>query len=171
MNSSNKFIRLLLICLCLAPPALRADDAVPKLGVTANYLFETGDVMQQIGHGRWKVLPPDWQNLSGALGQNAAWETNKTLPWYIEHQKDGRDYIAAGLAGGNKDLVRWGLKILEWGWAQMTPEGEFKHPDNYHSASFLVEATAHSILLLEASPWRAGALSRRPRSRWRRRRA
>lgn len=36
----------------------------------------------------------------------------------------------------------------------MTPDGEFAHPDNYHSASFLVEATAHSIILLEASPWR-----------------
>ena len=132
----------------------RAADTPASLGVVANYAFETGGLMQQIARERWKTLPTGWQSSSGALGQNAAWETNKSLPWYVEHQKDGRDYIAAGLAFGDKDLVRWGLKILEWGWAQMTPDGEFKHPDSYHSASFLVEATANSILLIEASPWR-----------------
>lgn len=106
---------LALLCLWFAPGALHADDSAPRLGAAANYLFETSDLMKQIAHGRWLVPPTNWQTLSGALGQNAAWETNKTLPWYIEHQKDGRDYISAGLAVGNKDLVRWGLKILEWG--------------------------------------------------------
>jgi hypothetical protein len=154
MLPRTKFILLVLTGALFAHVAARAGEAIPNLGLAANYSFETGGLMQQIARERWKTLPAGWQSLSGALGQNAAWETNKTLPWYIEHQKDGRDYIAAGLAFGDKDLVRWGLKILEWGWAQMTPDGEFAHPDSYHSASFLVEATANSILLLEASPWR-----------------
>jgi hypothetical protein len=37
----------------------------------------------------------------------------------------------------------------------MEADGSFKHPDSYHSGSFFIEATAHSILLLENSPWRA----------------
>jgi hypothetical protein len=37
----------------------------------------------------------------------------------------------------------------------MEPDGEFKHPDAYHSASFFVEAVVHAILMLESSPWRA----------------
>lgn len=137
------------IAFCSGSPAAN----IP--GPAANLAFETSPLMRDLSHYDRKAPPADWQNLSGALGLNLRWETNKTLPWFIEYQKDGRDWIASGLAHGNKDGVRWGLKILEWGFAQMTPEGEFKHPDNYHSASFLVEATAHSILLLEASPWRA----------------
>lgn len=85
---------------------------------------------------------------------NLQWEADHSRPWYIEYQKEGRNFITAGLACGNKDSVRWGLKILAWGFSRMEPDGEFKHPDCYHSASFLVEAAAHSILLLEASPWR-----------------
>jgi hypothetical protein len=101
------------------------------------------------------MLPKDWQKLSGAIALNANWETNNTLPWFIEYQKEGRDWVTAGLTRGDKDKVRWGLKILAWGWDRMQPDGSFKHPDAYHSASFFIEATAHGIFLLETSPWRS----------------
>jgi hypothetical protein len=137
------------MALCPAAPATNI------FGPTANLVFETSPLMREFAYADQEALPAEGQNLSGAIALNAKWETNRALPWFIEYQKQGCDWVAAGLALGDKDKVRWGLKILEWGWARISPEGSFNHPDNYHSASFLVEATAHSILLLEASPWRA----------------
>jgi hypothetical protein len=125
------------------------------LGIAGNLAFETSPLMREFGHAEQKNLPADWGKLSGAIALNARWDTNRSLPWFIEYQKEGRDWITAGLADGDTNKVRWGLKILAWGWARMESDGSFKHPDNYHSASFFIEATAHSILLLEASPWRA----------------
>jgi hypothetical protein len=125
------------------------------LGVAANLAFETSPLMREFAHADQKTLARDWQNLSGAIALNACWETNNALPWFIEYQKEGRDWVTAGLAADDKDKVRWGMKILAWGWARMESDGSFKHPDNYHSASFFIEATAQSIFLLEASPWRS----------------
>jgi hypothetical protein len=105
-------------------------------------------------HAGFRTPPTNWTTQSGAIAMNSVWETNKASKWYVEYQKVGWDYVAAGLAYDNADTIRWGLKIFAWGFAQMTPAGEFPHPDNYHSASFLVESTAHALLLLEASPQR-----------------
>lgn len=146
---------MLLLTLSGAVLAYSATTNQLNLGVPANLAFETSPLMREFAHADQKNLPSNWQELSGAIALNAKWETNNALPWFIEYQKEGRDWITAGLTDGNKNKVRWGLKILEWGWAQMESDGSFKHPDAYHSASFFIEATAHSILLLEASPWRA----------------
>ena len=115
-------------------------------------LFETGPFMKENAYADGHTPPPDWRAQSGALRLNAAWQSDKSQPWYIEDQQLGGDYVAAGLAFGNKDEIRWGLKVIEWGFAQMTPDGEFNHPDNYHSGAFFIEATARALLLLEASP-------------------
>lgn len=125
------------------------------LGTAGNLSFETSEIMAANAHPGRQGVPPDWRKLSGAAGLNLKWEADPSQPWFIEYQKVGRDWVAAGLASGDKDKVRWGLKILEWGFARMEPDGEFKHPDCYHSASFFVEAVVHVILMLEASPWRA----------------
>jgi hypothetical protein len=135
---------------------LAADDSTNAVFSPAgNYAFETSALIKEYAHAERRVPPTDWQKQSGAFGLNRKWEADNSLPWFIEYQKEGRDWITAGLAYGNPEAIRWGLKMLAWGFARMTPDGEFKHPDSYHSASFLVEATAHSMLLLEASPWRA----------------
>ncbi len=126
-----------------------------NISMAANLKFETSPLGREFAHADQKTLPRDWQKLSGAIALNARWETNDSLPWFIEYQKEGRDWITAGLTTANKDKIGYGLKILEWGWARMEKDGSFKHPDNYHSASFFIEATAHSILLLETSPWHA----------------
>ena len=149
-------INLLLVLLLLSAPTFsRAVDTTNSaLSVAANLAFETSPLMREFAHNDQKILPRDWQKLSGAIALNAQWETNNALPWFIEYQKEGRDWVTAGLATGDKDSVRWGLKILAWGWDQMQPDGSFKHPDAYHSASFFIEATAQSIFLLENSPWR-----------------
>ena len=154
-----KFISIRLLafaCVVLAQPiALAADPVFGVLGSAGNLAFETSKLMLENGHADRAAPPADWKNLSGAAGLNLKWEQDHSQPWFIEYQKVGRDWVAAGLASGDKDKVRWGLKILHWGFARMEPDGEFKHPDCYHSASFFVEAVVHVILMLEASPWRA----------------
>ena len=133
-----------------------ADPPAVNRGVAGEYAFETGAFMKQVAHAGRQSPPRDWRTQSGAMGVNARWETNKTLPWFIEDQRFGGDYVAAGLAFGSPDEVRWGLKVLEWGFAHMDADGMFNHHDCYHSASFFVESTARALLLIEASPWRAG---------------
>ena len=135
--------------------AWSAEAPAVVLGSSGNLVFETSALMKEFVHVGRREPPADWRSQSGAFGMNLQWEADKSLPWYIEYQKEGRNWVTAGLSHGNKDCVWWGLKILGWGFSRMEPDGEFKHPDCYHSASFLVEAAAHSILLLEASPWGA----------------
>jgi len=133
---------------------IRASDNV-VMGVAGNLAFETSDFMKETIHAGHKSPPRDWQTQSGAMGVNAKWEADKSLPWFVEDQRIGGDYVAAGLAFGNKDEVRWGLKVLAWGFAHMDADGMFNHHDCYHSASFFVESTAHALLLIEASNLRS----------------
>lgn len=151
-----RFVLSLAILLSFAPAKIHAGDGMGKnLGALPNLTFETSRLVQEAKSADEINLPPAWQKLSGAIAMNAKWETNNALPWFIEYQKEGRDWIVAGLADNNRDKVCWGLKILAWGWTRMEANGSFKHPDNYHSATFFIEATAHSILLLESSPWKS----------------
>ncbi len=110
--------------------------------------------MKETVHAARKAPSKDWQTQTGAMGVNAKWEADPSLPWFIEDQRFGGDYISAGLAFGNKDQIRWGLEALAWGFARMEANGEFMHPDSYHSGSFFIESAAHGILLIESSPWR-----------------
>jgi hypothetical protein len=146
---------LILTVLLISLSALRAAEApTARFGVAGNLAFETSALMKETVHATRKFPPKDWQAQSGAMGVNVRWESDQSLPWFIEEQRFGGDYIAAGLAFGNKDQIRWGLKVLAWGFARMEADGEFKHPDSYHSGSFFIESAAHGLLLIEASPWR-----------------
>jgi hypothetical protein len=138
-----------------SPFSLAGSPMPGPLGTAGNLTLETSRIMAENAHPDRQTAPADWRNLSGAAGLNLIWEKDPSQPWFIEYQKVGRDWVAAGLASGDKDKVRWGLKILEWGFSRMESDGEFKHADSYHSASFFVEAVVHVILMLEASPWRA----------------
>lgn len=152
----KKTLLLMLGLLCCTPVCGAANvSSTNVFCVSANLKFETSPLVREAESAAQKNLPSDWQNRSGAIALNAKWETNQSLPWFIEYQKDGYDWIVSGLADGDSDKVAWGLKILGWGWARMEADGSFKHPDSYHSGSFFIEATAHSILLLDNSPWRA----------------
>ena len=152
----KQLLALIGFLLLISLAALHAAEA-PNVGfgIAGNLAFETSALMKETVHVARKAPPKDWRTQSGAMGVNARWETNKALPWFIEDQRFGGDYISAGLAFGNKDQVRWGLKVLAWGYARMETDGEFKHPDSYHSSSFFVESTARALLLIESSPWRA----------------
>lgn len=145
-----------LVGLMLSSGLSRAESpASGVLGTAGNLALETSRITAENAHQDRQKEPADWRSLSGASGMNLKWEEDPSQPWFIEYQKVGRDWVAAGLASGDKDKVRWGLKILDWGFSKMESDGEFKHPDCYHSASFFVEAVVHVILMLEASPWRA----------------
>ena len=159
-NSRNemKKITTITFSLLLLMPLLvlqAADKALSEMGVAGNYAFETSAFMKETAHAAHAAPPVDWQTRSGALRLNVNWETNKSLTWFIEDQQLGGEYVAAGVALGNPDEIRWGLKVIEWGFAQMETNGLFNHHDCYHSASFFIESTAHGLLLLEASPWHA----------------
>lgn len=148
----------LIICSALllaSQAALHAADAAPVgLGVAGCLAFETSALMKETFHAAHKTPPADWQTQTGALRMNVPWEADHSLRWYIEDQQLGGVYVAAGLALGNKEETRWGLKVLAWGFAHMEEDGLFKHSDCYHSASFFIEATAYALLLIKASPWR-----------------
>ncbi len=140
---------------CTTPAASVSGGVNPPAGASEFVAFELGPFMRDNAYADCKTPPADWQTQSGALRANTAWQADKSLPWYIEDQQLGGDYVTAGLVWGNKDEIRWGLKTLEWGFARMDANGEFCHSDNYHSGAFFIEASARALLLLEASPLHA----------------
>jgi len=113
---------------------------------------------------------------SGAMGVNRGWEAaaRKNGEWYIEEQRFADTVIGAGVNRNRNDLIDAGLRAIEWGLAQQSPDGSFPCKDNYLSASYFVAATAHSLWLLESSGYARSFSSRinsiRPRleraARW-----
>jgi hypothetical protein len=108
-------------------------------------------------HGESKTIA-GVKSETGAFGPlNVPWEKTKSGKWNIQEQRAAADVIIAGIAFDDRDLVDCGLKILEWGFDRQQNDGSFGSPDypqKYHSASFFIEAAAHSLLLLEKSPFR-----------------
>jgi hypothetical protein len=102
---------------------------------------------------RPRRAPADWRDRSGAISMNQKWEKNGEGKWYVELQRDGGRWVQAGVAHRNREAIEWGLKQLGWGFERMKPDGSFDCEDAFHSASFLVETTSHSILLIESSPY------------------
>lgn len=130
--ASSILVGVLLMPLVVLPVV---GAAKAHMGVAGDFTFETSTFMKETAHAAHRSPPVDWQAQTGALRLNAKWEADKSLPWFIEEQQLGGEYIAAGLALGNKAEIRWGLKVLEWGFAHMEADGLFNHPDSYHSAS------------------------------------
>jgi hypothetical protein len=138
---------LILVCTTLR--------SVGALGTAAEELTAKRDpLLLRAVHTEFATPPSDWKSRSGAAGLNAEKEHETPPTWFIEYQMQGGKFVIAGLAADNKEAIDWGLKVIEWGFARMQPDGSFDHPDNYHSASFFIESTAHALLLLEASPLR-----------------
>ena len=119
--------------------------------LAGDYAFVTSPTFMELVNTP-RTVPADWREQSGAVSVNREWEKDPGRIWFVEMQRDGGRWVQAGLAQRNEDAVEWGLKQLEWGFARMKGDGSFDCDDPFHSASFLVETTAHSILLIEASP-------------------
>lgn len=90
---------------------------------------------------------------SGAMGVNRGWEASarKNGEWFIEEQRFADTVIGAGVNRNRSELIDAGLRAIEWGFAQQSPDGSFPCKDNYLGAAYFVAASGHSIWLLENS--------------------
>jgi len=142
MSTRILFAFVALACACRAFGGSPAD---------ATLAFETSDFVRAT---LYKTGPGDGLSMtpSGAFGVNKTWESTGSGKWFIEYQRICAEAIGAGLAFRNDAAIERGLKMIEWGLAHMGSDGSFDCDDAYHSASFFIEAAAHSLLLLEASP-------------------
>ncbi len=131
--------------------ALLLIPAISSAAPSDEFAFQTSPPVKELLNTPRKA-PADWKQKSGAVSINAEWEKDHAKPWFVELQREGIRWVQCGLAHGDKDAIDWGLKQLQWGFQQMKPDGSFDCPDPFHSASFLMESTAHAIQLVEASP-------------------
>lgn len=141
---------------CIVPFALAPLAALGARenpgGVACQMSVEGAAPVREVLYDRVSAPPPGWKESSGALRLNADWELDHSKPWFIEYQMQGGQFVSSGALSGNRDAVKWGLKIIEWGFSRMEPDGRFDHPDSYHSGAFFIESTAHGLLFLESSP-------------------
>jgi hypothetical protein len=148
---TNKFTlavqSLAAACLFAQPLAVLAQSAPSDLA------FETGDFMRRTAYRNVAKLNTE-DAPDGAYGAvNRAWDISHSGKWYIEEQRYGGDAVSGGIAAHDTDAISRGLRVLKWGFRQQQPDGSFDCPDSFHSTSFFVEATAHSLLLLEKSEY------------------
>jgi len=99
-------------------------------------------------------ITPDAVAPSGAVSGNATWEQQHTGTWSISSQRIGADYIEAGITQENDALIRKGVTILQWGFAQQLPDGSFGSTSSpyYGSAQFVEAATRAAADLQNFSP-------------------
>jgi hypothetical protein len=150
----NKFI-LSYFIMIVAPLSIQSQNPAAKTGIISDLNFETSSFMQKAAyHNSSHIAPENDLNADGAMSPvNRLWDTTQQGKWYIEEQRYGYDAIAAGLANNDTIAINRGLRIFNWGYKQQQPDGSFSCPDAFHSTSFFIEATAHSVLLLEASSY------------------
>jgi hypothetical protein len=126
-----------------------ALSGVPGAAVELGY-DSTGLLAQDTyGHLNWSDIAPD-----GASPVNAAWESGERSTWYIEEQRTGATLIIGGIVHNNQAAIQEGISMFEWGFAHQSADGGFDgSSDEFHSTAFFVEAVAHAMLVLEASPY------------------
>lgn len=88
----------------------------------------------------------------GAVSVNREWQRGERPEFYIEQQRYGCDLVIGGIVSGQPDLIDYGIRILDWGFARQGPEGNFPGTgDPMHSTSFMVEGAGRAALALQAS--------------------
>ncbi len=127
-----------------APPAMFKQD--PDLLSLANDPLLVKTLYQHPERLISEIAP------SGAVSVNTQWEKKETTEWFIEQQRGGADLVQAGVVLKNDALIKQGIQVINWGFQQQGPEGDFPGTgDPLHSTSFFVEAAARSALLLRQS--------------------
>jgi len=133
---------VLLLC---AAAALAAEPAANLLTLAKDPLLERALYRSPGRLINLKDIAP-----SGAVSVNIAWENHQGTTWYIEQQRGGADLVQAGVVLHDPRLIEQGLKILNWGFKLVGPDGGFPGTgDPHHSTSFFLEAASRSWLLLE----------------------
>ncbi len=121
--------------------------AVVELGYDSKGLL----AQDTYGHLDWSDNAPD-----GADPVNAAWESGQRPTWYIEQQRTGATLIIGGIVHENTAAIDEGILMFEWGFAHQSANGGFDgSSDEFHSTAYFVEAVAHAMLVLAASPYAA----------------
>ena len=95
--------QILFLLLGASANAVVVENIKANLGIAGDYVFETSPLMRERLPEDRRAPPFSWQTRSGAAGVNTKWEANNTLPWFIESQKEGWDWVASGVMMTNKD--------------------------------------------------------------------
>jgi hypothetical protein len=123
----------------------KTTTATPEAGVAAKktHAMDIRTLIQDpiLVNSIWKLAPVGGYAESGAASQNM--EGFK----FIEHQRQGAEWISAGVARKQPDWVARGWKIIDFGLQQQTEDGGFPGTDVPHSASLFLEASARSCLI------------------------
>ncbi len=141
-----------------APPTAQiATPAAPQrewraAGAGQDASFERSNLLTDTFYKNADALAQQVEK-SGAMGVNRGWEaaSRKGGDWFIEEQRFADTVIGAGVNRNRVDMIDAGLRALEWGFQQQSPDGSFPCKENYLSASYFVAAAAHSIWLLETT--------------------
>ena len=128
-----------------------ALSGVPGAAVELGYDSKGLLAQDTYGHLDWSTIAPD-----GANPLNAAWESGASSTWYIELQRTGSTLIIGGIVHNNQAAIQKGISMFDWGFAHQSSNGGFDgSTDEFHGTAFFVEAVAHAMLVLEASPYAA----------------
>lgn len=114
----------------------------------------TGDGKQQVYSNRIRYvnsLSTSGIASDGAVGTNEDLDTNRAYAWSIALQKTGVDWVTAGITREYDGLIRQGLDMFNWAWAQQASNGSFPGTVSaFYGTSQFLEEVGHSILLLKS---------------------
>ena len=98
---------------------------------------------------------------SGAwIPTNRDYELGTSSQWYVELQSFGANAVIGGLIMKIDSVRDAGFKAFDWGFAQQISDGSFSGTgDAFHSTSFFIEAVAHSLVIVQQSPFSQQSLS------------
>ncbi|WP_375498935.1 hypothetical protein [uncultured Nostoc sp.] len=135
---------------------LRTKQSNPsqlQLSQKTDFEHESTDLIANVLYRRLSGLQKSMMP-NGANGANILWISNQARHWYIEEQRYGEDLIISGLINNDPQAIEAGFKMFDWGFAHQVDDGSFfMTGDRFHSTSFFVESVAHSLLVIQQSPY------------------
>ncbi|MEH2286665.1 hypothetical protein [Nostoc sp.] len=124
-----------------------------QLSQKTDFEHESTDLIANVLYPRLSDLHKSMMT-NGANGANVLWIRNQARNWYIEDQRYGEDLIIGGLVKNDPQAIEAGFKMFDWGFAHQANDGSFFITgDRFHSTSFFVEAVAHTLLVIQQSPY------------------
>ncbi|QLE43841.1 hypothetical protein FD723_27640 [Nostoc sp. C052] len=133
---------------------VRENKQIPiKLSVKTDFEHESTDLIANVLYRRLSGLQKSMIP-NGANAANVLWIRNQSRHWYIEEQRYGEDLIIGGLIKNDPQTIEAGFKMFDWGFAHQVDDGSFfRTGDRFHSTSFFVQAVAHTLLVIQQSPY------------------
>ncbi|MEH1935252.1 MAG: hypothetical protein V7L14_16470 [Nostoc sp.] len=136
--------------------ALRTEQSnlsQSQLSQKTDFEHESTDLIANVLYrrlsGLYRTMMPN-----GANGANVLWLHNQARHWYIEEQRSGEELIIGGLIKNDPQAIEAGFKMFDWGFAHQVDDGSFSMTgDNFHSTSFFVQSVAHTLLVIQQSPY------------------